>query len=176
MVILFLVVKNSINTPWKYTHTQASYILPTLRLVSCLFRAGSSSSSAECGLWAVRRWDRDGEWGGAHLSLHPAAIVAQHLALLAQVLRMFLALIRHVQPIRFLQGSLLVGVNINVALDALLPHVGPGVATHPFPLTLGALVFTEASLLPLIGGQPFSFGSSLGAVLDVVSFVEAEVA
>lgn len=35
-----------------------------------------------------------------------AAAVAQNLALLTQVLRMFFALVRHVQPVRFLQRTL----------------------------------------------------------------------
>lgn len=40
------------------------------------------------------------------VSLHTAAIVAQHLALLAEVLWVLLALVRHVQAVRLLQGSL----------------------------------------------------------------------
>lgn len=52
-------------------------------------------------------------------------------------------------------------IDVDVAFDAFLPHVGPGVATHPLPLTLGALVLSEASLLSLVGGQPFTFGSGL---------------
>lgn len=67
-------------------------------------------------------------------------------------------------------------VNIDVALDALLPHVGPGVPAHPLPLAFRAFIFTEAPLLSLVRGQAFSFGSGLRAVFDVVSFVEAKVA
>lgn len=52
-------------------------------------------------------------------------------------------------------------VNVDVTLDALLPHVGPRVATHPLPLTFGAFVFAEAPLLSLIRGQAFPFGPSL---------------
>lgn len=56
---------------------------------------------------------------------------------------------------------LFVRVDVDVALDALLSHVGPGVAAHPLPLALGALVLTEASLLPLVGREPLAFGSGL---------------
>lgn len=52
-------------------------------------------------------------------------------------------------------------VDVNVAFDALLSHVGPGVAAHPLPFTLGTLVFSEASLLPLVRSQTFSFRSGL---------------
>lgn len=52
-------------------------------------------------------------------------------------------------------------VNVDVTLDAFLSHVGPGVATHPLPLTFGAFIFTEAPLLSLIRGQAFTFGSGL---------------
>lgn len=38
--------------------------------------------------------------------MHSAAVVAQHFALLAQVLRVLLALVRHVQAIGLLQGPL----------------------------------------------------------------------
>lgn len=56
---------------------------------------------------------------------------------------------------------LLMGVNIDVALDALLPHVGPGVPAHPLPLAFGAFIFTKTPLLALVGGETFTFGSSL---------------
>lgn len=56
---------------------------------------------------------------------------------------------------------LLVRVNIDVALDTFLSHVGPGVPAHPLPLAFGALVFPEAPLLPLVRRQAFAFGSSL---------------
>lgn len=52
-------------------------------------------------------------------------------------------------------------VDVDVAFDALLPHVGPGVAAHPLPLTLGALVLSEAPLLALVGRQSFAFRSGL---------------
>lgn len=57
---------------------------------------------------------------------------------------------------------LLVWIDVDVAFDALLPHVGPGVAAHPLPLTLGALVLSKASLLALVGGQSFTFRPCLG--------------
>lgn len=56
---------------------------------------------------------------------------------------------------------LFVWIDVDVAFDTLLSHVGPGVATHPLPLTLGALILSEASLLSLVGCQPFTFGSGL---------------
>lgn len=52
-------------------------------------------------------------------------------------------------------------VHVDVALDALLPHVGPGVPAHPFSLALGTLVFTEAALFALVWGQTLSFGACL---------------
>lgn len=52
-------------------------------------------------------------------------------------------------------------VHIDVALDAFLPHVGPGVPAHPFSLALGTLVLTEAALFALVRGQTLSFGSCL---------------
>ena len=56
---------------------------------------------------------------------------------------------------------LLVRVNIDVALDTFLSHVGPGVPAHPLPLAFRALVFAEAPLLALVRRQAFAFGSSL---------------
>lgn len=41
-------------------------------------------------------------------------------------------------------------VNIDVALDAFLPHVGPAVPGHPFPLALWTLVLSETPLLSLV--------------------------
>lgn len=109
-------------------------------------------------------------------SLHTTTVVAQDLALFTEVLWVFLALVRHIQAIRLLQGSLLVWVHIDVALDALLPHVGPGVPAHPFSLALGTLVLPEAALLALVRCQTLTFGACLRAILNVVSFVETEVA
>ena len=56
---------------------------------------------------------------------------------------------------------LLVGIDENMTLDALLSHVGPAVAAHPFPLALGTLVLPETSLLALVRGQAFAFGTCL---------------
>ena len=56
---------------------------------------------------------------------------------------------------------LLVWVDVDVAFDALLPHVGPGVSAHPLPLTLGTLVLPEASLLSLVWRQSLPSGSGL---------------
>lgn len=109
-------------------------------------------------------------------SLHTTTVVAQDLALFAEVLRVLLALVRHVQAIRFLQGSLLVWVHVDVALDALLPHVGPGVSAHPFSLAFWALVLAKAALLALVRCQTLTFGACLRAILNVVSFVETQVA
>lgn len=67
-------------------------------------------------------------------------------------------------------------INIDMAFDAFLSHVGPGVPTHPLPLAFRALVFTKAPLLALVWSQSFSFGSCLRAVFDIVSLVEAEMA
>ena len=52
-------------------------------------------------------------------------------------------------------------VHVDVALDALLPHVGPGVAAHPFSLALGTLVLAEAALFALVRGQTLAFGACL---------------
>ena len=61
-----------------------------------------------------------------------------------------------------LPAHLLVRVHVDVALDALLPHVGPGVPTHPFSLALGTLVLAEAALFALVWGQTLAFGACLG--------------
>lgn len=60
-----------------------------------------------------------------------------------------------------IRRHLFMRVDVNVALDTFLPHVGPGVATHPLPLAFRAFVFTKTPLLSLIRGQAFAFGSSL---------------
>lgn len=64
----------------------------------------------------------------------------------------------------FSPSYLFVWVDVDVAFDALLPHVGPGVAAHPLPLTFGALVLSEAPLLALVGRQSFTFRPGLGRV------------
>lgn len=55
-----------------------------------------------------REEEKDGATGGANaaLLLHTAAVVAQHFAFLAQVLRVLLALVGHIQAVRLLQRSL----------------------------------------------------------------------
>lgn len=108
--------------------------------------------------------------------MHAAAVVAQDFTFLTQVLRVLLTLVRHVQAVRLLQRPLFVWIDVNVAFDTFLSHVGPGVATHPLPFTLGALVLSKASLLPLVGCQSFTLGSGLGAIFDVVALVETQVA
>lgn len=105
-----------------------------------------------------------------------AAVVAKDFAFFTQVLRMLFALVGHIQAVRFLQRPLFMRVNVDVALYTFLSHVGPGVTTHPLPLAFRTFIFTETSLLSLIRRQAFTFGSSLRAVFDVVSFVEAKVA
>lgn len=56
---------------------------------------------------------------------------------------------------------LLMWIDVDVAFDTFLSHVGPGVAAHPLPLTLGALVLSKTSLLPLVGCETLTFGSGL---------------
>lgn len=80
----------------------------------------------------------------------PAAIVSKRAAFLAEMLRMNLGLVTHIQSVWFLQRPLFVREDIDAALDAFLPVVGPGVAAHPLALTLGAFVFAEAPLLALV--------------------------
>lgn len=60
-----------------------------------------------------------------------------------------------------LPAYLLMRVHVDVALDALLPHVGPGVPAHPFSLALGTLVLAEAALFALVWGQTLAFGACL---------------
>lgn len=67
-------------------------------------------------------------------------------------------------------------ININMAFDAFLSHVGPRVSTHPLPFALWALVFTKAPFLALVWSQSFAFRPCLRAVFDIVSLVEAEMA
>lgn len=65
-------------------------------------------------------------------------------------------------PLEDLLGLyLFVRVDVDVALDALLSHVGPRVAAHPLPFTLGALVLSEASLLPLVGREALALRPGL---------------
>jgi hypothetical protein len=46
---------------------------------------------------------------------------------------------------------LFVWIHVDVALDAFLPHVGPAVPRHPFPLALWTLILPETPLLTLVG-------------------------
>ena len=56
---------------------------------------------------------------------------------------------------------LLMRVNVDVALDTFLSHVGPGVPAHPLPLAFRAFIFPKTPLLSLVRGQALTFGSSL---------------
>ena len=56
---------------------------------------------------------------------------------------------------------LLVGVHVDVTLDALLAHVGPAVAAHPLPLALGTLVLPKTPLLALVRRQALALRSRL---------------
>ena len=58
-------------------------------------------------------------------------------------------------------AHLLLREDVDVALDALLSHVGPTVSRHPFSLALRALVLPEAALLALVRSQTFAFWTSL---------------
>lgn len=89
---------------------------------------------------------------------------------------MFLALVRDVQAIGLLQWSLLVRINVEVALNTFLSHVGPTIATHPLPLALGTLVLAEATLLALVRRKAFSFRTCLWTVLDVVPLAKTQMA
>lgn len=104
-----------------------------------------------------------------------SAIVAQRLTLLAEMLRVHLALVGHIQTIGFFQRPLLVRIHVDVTLDALLAHIGPAVARHPFALALGTLVFAKAPLLALVRRQALALRSCLRAILDVVPFLEAQM-
>lgn len=48
-----------------------------------------------------------------------------------------------------------------MTFDALLSHIGPAVARHPFAFALGTLVFAEAPLLALIRRQALALRSCL---------------
>lgn len=88
---------------------------------------------------------------------------------------MLFALIRYIKTIRLFQWTLFVWVDIYVAFDAFLSHIGPTVSTHPFALAFGALVFPEASLFTLIRRQAFDLWIRLGTVFDVVAFIETQM-
>lgn len=58
-------------------------------------------------------------------------------------------------------SHLFVRVHVDVTLDTFLTHIGPGVSTHPLSFAFRTLVLAKASLLPLVGGQSFTFGPGL---------------
>lgn len=60
-----------------------------------------------------------------------------------------------------LPAHLLVRIHVDVALNALLTHVGPRVPAHPFSLALGTLVLAETALFALVRGQTLTFGACL---------------
>lgn len=92
------------------------------------------------------------------------------------MLRVLFALVRDVQAIRLLQWSLLVWVNVQVALDAFLSHVGPAVAAHPLPFALRTLVLAKAALLALVRSEAFPFRTCLWTVFDVVPLAKTQMA
>ena len=53
------------------------------------------------------------------------------------------------------------GIDADLALDAVLRYVGPAVARHPLALTLGTLVLAEAALLALVGSEAVLARTSL---------------
>lgn len=93
--------------------------------------------------------------------MSPATVVPQALALLTQILRMLLGLIRYVKPVRFVQRSLLVRIYVDVTLNALLSRVGPAVTAHPFAFAQRTFEFAKASFLPLVWSEAFAFWSGL---------------
>ena len=74
---------------------------------------------------------------------------------------MFLGLIRHVEPVWLVQRSLLVWIDVDVTLNALLASVRPAVSTHPFAFAQRAFEFSETPLLPLVWSEAFAFRSGL---------------
>lgn len=99
--------------------------------------------------------------------LSPTTVVPKPLAFLTQILWMLFSLIRYVEPIRFVQRSLLVWVHVDVALDTLLTCVGPAVTTHPLAFTQRTFEFSKASLLSLIWCKTFAFWSGLKKKLRI---------
>ena len=63
--------------------------------------------------------------------------------------------------IQIIRTYLFVWIHIYTALDTFLSHVGPAVPRHPLPLALGTFVFSEASLLTLVGCQALTLWPSL---------------
>lgn len=104
------------------------------------------------------------------------AVEAENFTFLTKMLRMFFALIGYVQPVGLFQWSLFVGVHVDATLHTLLSHISPTIAGHPSAFTLETSVFAETSLFTLIGCETFALWSSLGAILDVMSFFETQMA
>lgn len=48
-----------------------------------------------------------------------------------------------------------------MTLDALLAHIGPAVARHPFALALGTLILAEAPFLALVRCRALALRSCL---------------
>lgn len=95
------------------------------------------------------------------LILRPATIIPKSLAFFTQMLWMFLCLIWDVKPVRFVQRSLLVWIDVDVTFYTHLSHVSPAVPAHPLSFACRAFVFTKTSFLALIGCQSLAFGSCL---------------
>ena len=81
-----------------------------------------------------------------------AATAAKLLALLTQTLNVRLVCVYLVIRIRFLERSLLVGVDLGLAFFALLVRVGPAVTALP-GLTTSTFVVAEAAIGSLVGRQ-----------------------
>lgn len=64
-------------------------------------------------------------------------------------------------------AHLLVRIHVYVTLDALLAHIGPAVARHPFALALGTLVLAEAPLLALVRRQALALWSCLRKIIRI---------
>lgn len=62
-----------------------------------------------------------------------------------------------------------------MALDALLPMVGPRISRHPLPFALRTLVLAKAALLALVRRFAFGLGTSLGTVSNVMALLEAQM-
>jgi hypothetical protein len=81
------------------------------------------------------------------------AAAAQFLAHLAQLFWVWL--VRVDWALAFLEGPLHVGVDVDPAHLALLPHVCPAVATFPLPEAAGAPEFTVRPSLALVRRQVY---------------------
>lgn len=52
-------------------------------------------------------------------------------------------------------------IDVDKTLDALLPHVGPTISTHPFSFAQRALELTKTALFTLVRSEAFPFRSGL---------------